>query len=454
MALVALVMSVSFWSIGNALDHSVVMQKEMEIGFDRTENQYAVRQKETTTSSAFGFFLLGGMGAACWAMSPHGSLRWNKPLFWLAMLYIGWAGFSLLWSVDPMQTVRKLTILGLMLVGALGIGAKFTLEEFLEIIVLVVVGFAAVGVLAEIHHGTFRPWKADYRFSGTMHPNDQGLNCAILAMAAWMLEGSTKFSPTTRRILVLAGLTGLWFSKSRTTLAGLVIAGIFYLILRSRGSNRWLALSSALSFAAIAALVYSLLSVSVLKQTINVAEMGRNQNVSTLSGRLPLWRELLHDAAKKPAVGRGYGAFWGERNILEYSERNHWHIPHAHNAYLDLVLGTGVIGLVLYAVWVLATIGVAAVRYERTGRVAQLFVVCALAFSLVHGVTESKIPGAGVIAFAILTMLMMEAVQRSAWQERCEDAWAPSLAPQVRPRLAPRIWRGIVERAPRSAFRI
>ena len=440
LALVALSIGVSFWSIGNKLDQSVTMREEVELGFDRAENQYAVRQKETTASSAFGYFLLGGTGAVCWALSAPGRLRWNKPLVWLAVLFVGWVGFSLLWSIEPIQTVRKLSILGLMLVGAVGIGAKFDLEEFLEIIVLVIGGFVAIGLLAELQYGTLRPWQGVYRFAGTMHPNDQGLNCALLAMAAWIRDGSTRFSPTTRKILAAAGLAGLWFSKSRTTLAALVIAGVVYLVLRARGSQRWLVLTGSLALAGVGGMAYSFLSVSVLNEATNVAEMGRNDNVSSLTGRLPLWEGLVHDAEKRPIAGYGYGAFWGAKNILEYSKREHWHIPHAHNAYLDLVLATGLVGLVLYVVWVLATAAVAAVRYERTGRLAHLFVCCALLFSVMHGVTESKLPSSGLAGFFLLALMVMEAVQRSAWRESVDPAAATSRAVGPRRRLAPRRW--------------
>jgi O-antigen ligase len=452
-AIVALLIGVSFWSVGNKIDQSVAMREEMQIGFHRAENQHAVRQKETTASTAFGFLLLAGTGAACWSVAPPNRLRWNTPLLWLAMLFFAWAGFSLLWSIEPIQTVRKLAILGLMLIASVGFAAKFDLEEFLEIIVMVIGGIALIGILAEIRYGTMRPWQGIYRFSGTMHPNDQGLNCAILALAAWMLEGSPRFGPTTRKILVLAGLAGLWFSKSRTTLAAFVIAGVVYLVLRSRGSQRWLVFSAALTLAGVGGLLYNFVSVSVLKQTTNVAEMGRHDNVSSLTGRLPLWEELLRDAKKRPLAGHGYGGFWGAKNILTYSERNHWHIPHAHNTYLDLVLAIGVIGLVLYVVWVVSTAAAAAVRYERTGRVGQLFVVCALVFSLVHGATESKIPSPGLIGFSILTLMMMEAIQRSAWQEPGGLSVRRSGMRRVLQPLAPRAWPGITKRAPQTTYR-
>jgi O-antigen ligase len=437
---VALLIGVSYWSIGNKLDQSVTLREQMEIGFDRAENQYAVQQKETTTSSAVGYFLLGATGIGCWLTAPAGRLRWTSLLFGFALLFIGWAVLSLTWSIEPIQTVRKIAILGLMLLGALGMAAKFDLEDFLEILILVLGSMAAIGLLAELRFGTFMPWKGTYRFCGTMHPNDQGLNCAVLALASWFASDSKLIGPNMRRALMLGGLIGLWLSKSRTTLGALVIAGAVYLILHARGLQRWMVASSCATIVAIAGIVYSFVSVSVIKETANVAEMGRGENISSLTGRLPLWSELWHAATKRPVLGHGFGGFWGEKNILKYSEMEHWHIPHAHNAYLDLILALGAVGLSLYVAWVVATIAYGAVRYERTGRMAHLFVACLAALSLAHGATESKFPGSGLAGFFVLTVMLMEAVQVSAQSV----AAASPLTLRRRPMQSrtPHVWPG------------
>ena len=97
--------------------------------------------------------------------------------------------------------------------------------------------------------------------------------------------------------------------------------------------------------------------------------------------------------------------------MLKYSEIFAWHIPHAHNGYLDLMLAVGVIGAALYVAWVVATAVVAGVRFERWGDAGDLFVVCLLVFSLVHAVTESKFPGAGIGAYFVLMAMAAVAIR-------------------------------------------
>lgn len=407
----ALAIVTSFWFVGHSWEASTTMRAESAISADRVENHFAVQQRETTTSSAVGYFLLGGLGVACWLAASSGGVNWRHPLLLFCALYVGWCVFSLLWSLEPPQSVRKLAILMLMLGGALGLAARYELEDMVSIAVLALAALVGVGVLAELAAGTFRPWRSDYRFSGTCHPNDQGLQCALLALAAGFADDQQRKRPWLRRALVALGVAGLALSKSRTTLAALVVAVALALVLRSRGMQRWMMLATCVSLVCLGGLALSFVPASAIDQTADVAAMGRRENVNSLTGRLPLWHELWKAADDHLLVGHGFGGFWGSDNVLKYSKIFSWHIPHGHNAYLDMVLATGFVGMALYLAWALATLLVAAVRYERSARAAELFVVCFLAFSLVHGVTESKFPSSGLGGFLLLVAMTAIAVR-------------------------------------------
>lgn len=44
-----------------------------------------------------------------------------------------------------------------------------------------------MGFFAELALGTFRPWSSSRRFSGTLHPNTQGLNLTVLCLCSALL---------------------------------------------------------------------------------------------------------------------------------------------------------------------------------------------------------------------------------------------------------------------------
>jgi O-antigen ligase len=407
----ALVMTIAFWFVVHSFTESKRIQQDNELGASRTQNQYAVQQKETTMTSVIGYFLIGGMGALLWWRSASRQFNWRHWLVWCGLAFVAWNFLSILWSIDMMQSFRKLTILGLMLMGALGLAKRFEMEDFIWISILSITAFVLAGVFAEVALGTFRPWRHDYRFAGTCHPNDQGLQCALLVLAAGFAEFAERDRPWLRRALMLLGLVGLALSKSRTTLIAFVAAAAIALILRSRGAKRWIVASACIVVLCLAGILSSFVSVAAVSEAGNVAAMGRKQHLSSLTGRLPLWKELWKAADDRLWLGHGMGAFWNVKSVTKYSRMFGWHIPHAHNAYLDLILQMGVIGMAMHVIWLVGTGIVALGRYDRWLRPADLFVTCFMAFEIVHGISESKLPGSGEAGFLMLAVVMMVSLQ-------------------------------------------
>jgi exopolysaccharide production protein ExoQ len=403
----------SLWIVGHSFNASVEFAARSQISAERLENRFAVRQASTQSSSVIGFFMLGAAGAVCWMLARRNELRINLGLLLVGGAYVAWCVASVFWSIEPSLSMRKEGILALLLIAGFGLAARFELEDLLSIFLFVLAILVGLGIFAEIANGTMRPWKVEYRFSGTGDANDQGLQCALLVLTAMFARWPGRVDrPWLRYALAGTGICGLWFSKSRTTLAAFVVAAALAFVLRARGTTRWLVLGGCLLVAAIGAGAYSFVSVSTLDETAGIAAMGRRDDVNTLTGRLPLWAEAWKAALHRPFMGHGYGAYWNSKNVLRYSDMFAWHIPHAHNAYIDQVLAVGGVGLALYVLWILASALVAWSRYERSGRGAELFVMCLLIMSLVHGATESKIPGAGVGALMVFVFLAALIVRR------------------------------------------
>jgi exopolysaccharide production protein ExoQ len=414
----------AFWFVGQSLTESVVIAEEVALGPDRAENRVAVQQAETTTSSAVGYFLVGGAGLIALAAARWNQLRLRPGLLLLCGVFVAWSWFTILWSVDPMQSFRKLAIFMLLLTAAFGVASRLDLDDLLWVLIIALTFIIGVGVLAEAAYGTLRPWRSDYRFCGTVHPNDQGVQCALLALAAALAQPAGGKRRWWLNALFALALGGLWFTKSRTTLAAFLAAAAVALILRARGMQRWLVLSGCLTLLCLGGIAYSFVSVAAVGETADVAAMGRTKDVNSLTGRLPLWEELLKAANRRPWLGYGHGGFWHSLNTFEYSEKFSWHIPHGHNAYLDLVLNVGVVGLGLYLLWFLASAFAAVGNFEREGKNGDLFAVCLCVFAAVHGITESKFPGAGLGGFILYVVLAMTAVRRRAPQVRLAPATA------------------------------
>jgi O-antigen ligase len=77
----------------------------------------------------------------------------------------------------------------------------------------------------------------------------------------------------------------------------------------------------------------------------------------TFTGRNDIWGFALYHVAQRPLFGFGFESFWGMPNLV--SEWNHllswgYRASDAHNAYLNLAVTTGLVGLALTLWWVIA----------------------------------------------------------------------------------------------------
>ena len=257
------------------------------------------------------------------------------------------------------------------------------------IVLACTLSWLGLGVLAELSHGTFRPWQGTYRFAGIFHPNEMAINCAILTMASWYLAGGGR--SRNRLLLVIAAVaaTFLFLTGSRTA-AGAMVLSIAALWLLMTPAMTFITRSMAL--VTMAALFGMLYGFGYFDFSENLVSMGRSDNdVSSLTGRMPLWNELLWFVSQKPWTGHGYNAFWTSDRIADISHSQQWALSSAHNTYIDMLLNVGWIGTVLC---VLAMV-LALIRGARTEALEPTagygFIAMIVIYGLAAGLLETTI---------------------------------------------------------------
>ncbi|MCU1262470.1 MAG: hypothetical protein JWO80_5355, partial [Bryobacterales bacterium] len=105
--------------------------------------------------------------------------------------------------------------------------------------------------------------------------------------------------------------------------------------------------------------------------------LGRqDSDATTLTNRIPLWQECLRFFKERPILGYGFGAFWTpdttsdvsvppEMAWFPLSERkiaDNLYVDAAHNTYLEMALGTGLVGASLFVMSMATGIRAYAVR--------------------------------------------------------------------------------------------
>ncbi len=336
-------------------------------------------------------------------------------------IFLLWASASVLWSDDPGLSCRRLAVLLFCVLAACGIARQFPGRDLVRMAVGMTAAYLAIGIAAEIALGTFRPWAAEYRFAGTVHPNTQGAYLAVLCLGLFC---SARFA-NDRQSWYWAGLgvagVFLLLTKSRTSCAAAVIAAGVLWMLTTTPRVRWTTVAT-LGFLFCGGLLLGMVASGNLEEKAgNLIMLGREQDSEALTGRLPIWQELLGYARQKPLQGYGFESFWTLDHVEDVSEEMQWPLREAHNAYLDALLSVGLIGLTAMLVSVAIALKQFAGWLLAAPGPGVAFGLCLLVFGLLNACMETGMGSANFLTLiagaCVLQLFFMEAPNQSAEPE-------------------------------------
>ncbi len=431
---VCFLLTLSYYMIEHVWDASDYVMFSSDYTGD--ENRTGDKMSSVSgSSSAFRLFL-AGFGVMALIFPNRHRLRLANPLMWAWGTYWAWLFASVLWSANPPNTIFKLAVLTVFGTAAWGISRWFSQDGWNLVLAVSCAMFIVVGMLAELQLGNFRPWMSEYRLSGTQHPNSFAIYGIVMVFVASIYVGRQVRTTAFWVLFGLAGLMCLLMTKSRTALLSLIVGLSAIQLLRLPPAKRFTFAVGFGGFAALMGLGLALVSTAAMRGTLgNLASMGRGEEVSTLTGRVPLWEELIDHIQDRPLVGYGYLGFWDADRVEELADIFKWEIPHGHNMYLDIILDGGVLGLGLYLLFLVTGL-VVAWRTYSTNNAGAAFAFGLVAAVLVHGFAESlfKMPGfAGFILYSSLFRLLW--VEKSPAEPKpdipvsSEEAFEPVAAP-------------------------
>jgi O-antigen ligase len=380
--LVAAVLGAAFFAIEHNLHKSVSVLNAAEV----EEIQQGVAGGSTQRQAAY--LCVGALGLVLTCRRGGRPVALSDPLLLALLILSIWSALSIAWSDDCYLTFKRVVELGCCLAAALGLARQASLRDLHYMTVALLLVYTVLGLLAEGALGTFQPWVQDYRFAGTMHPNAQGLNIAALILGLVLLLGAGRDN---RLWIVLAAAAAvlLLLTRSRSAVFGLAaaFAALGWLKMSPRG--RTLAATAAGGLVAATLLVWAVCGVSLVSPASDALLLGRTEDAETLSGRLPLWTELLGYARQRPWAGYGYDSFWTPPRIEDVSAACEWTIHVAHSAYLETLLSLGLVGTVLLAFIVMLSLRRLATSWLSSGEPAYGFFFALLVLGLVKGIFES-----------------------------------------------------------------
>ncbi len=312
----------------------------------------------------------------------------NEPLVWALLAFAVWSSASVLWSIDASLTIRKLIGFGIFCFGALVLAGCFPMD-IVPVCVLWLAGlYAAVGLAVEVLSGAFQPWVAGYRFAGTMHPNMQGANCALMLFAAVALAGCPERRRGMYQAIAALAFVLLVLTGSRTSFISALVALAVLFFLQS--SDRRKAVVYLLGVLCLFGILFLFIGEDLITRVKEGIFLGRDtEEVATFTGRTSIWDKSLHYIGMRPLEGYGFNSFWVPLHIRDFTQALGWNIPDVHSAYIDVVLNIGLVGLACFLAILLIGIRRAFAVYFSARDMEHRFLLMTMIFFPSSGLMES-----------------------------------------------------------------
>lgn len=313
----------------------------------------------------------------------------------IASAFAGLALWSTSWSVAPTLTWwRSLVYLGL--VGFAWVLAGLSVDDLRDVLAV----FSSVTVGASLAVIVWAPrigidpegaWRGLYTGPNSLAPL---CGLSVIAGMAWFAAGGLRRPWGVS--LVGLGLFVLARTDSVTAMVALglalVVSGSVTLCRRLwvEGHRRW-----------ARGVLITLVSVSV---TAGIWLLPLLWRAPTLTRRRELWDLLWDRIVERPIAGHGFFAFWEVRSLLgPYQFRL---AGSAHNSWVEVLLGLGAAGLVLFAAVTAVAVARPLLSAWRRPDASRWFPLAVVSFVLVEMLTESFVSWFSYMWVLVMTMAM------------------------------------------------
>ncbi len=315
---------------------------------------------------------------------------------WLIWLVVGWAIISVLWSQDPILTIRRSVTLLLATLYGLFLAVRYpplTVLRLLGSAMIVILGASLISVVLGA------PWATIDRYypgswNGVMYHKNALGRLSVLALIVFgvLFQQTTRLWRIGWAVAALAGLLLIIGSQSVSAIVVLglvVIAGLMLVLINTLSHQQQLQVA-ALSLG-------TAMPVGSLMWFFSAEIAAFLNRDLTLTGRFPLWQTLWPIAWKQSLLGYGFGAFWldsGRMIELDIAlmRQRFWWALHAHNGYLDIWLEVGLIGLVLTCILLIVALWRSLIMIQKKQAGSYLYFVCLfIIFLLLYNLSEATL---------------------------------------------------------------
>ncbi|MFM8946683.1 MAG: O-antigen ligase family protein [Actinomycetota bacterium] len=312
---------------------------------------------------------------------------------------------STAWSIDRGRTLNQSLLFVVGRAAAVLLVSRLSVGQVLGALLAATSSAVVLSVVAAALDWEFSTDRRG-RLTGIFYNrNALGLVASLMLLSAllwWWHERGDSRVRVVAPLLAVTAIVVWWRSGSATSMiavvAAVVAAAWLVMLVRAAGALRRL-------LAWMPAVLVVIVVAAVVWREWFADLIGRD---ATFTGRTSTWGLVIDTWARRPIVGFGYFAGWFDpelRRGLREIGYNHWE---AHNGYLEVILGAGVLGAVALG-WFVVEVGRSLWRsVDREGAPVWL---AAFVFALVSNIGETNI-GPNRLAWSVLVVASIAAATR------------------------------------------
>jgi O-antigen ligase len=310
----------------------------------------------------------------------RGRSRWTfTGLPYPLLAFLALTVLSIIWSDYRQFTVAASILSIVTAIGALSLAITFTLPQLLRLLGHALRIILAGSILFElvvslvVRH-PFTPWWTNYggqkihpaeywsrdlllrgdRIQGIMGNSDLLGFVALLGVIVFAIEfASRSMARGWSGFWIVVAIADVGLTRSATVFVAAVVvavAAVVLLLLRRASTARG---RRTVSLVSLVVVVIGLLAAIALRAPL-LRALGKS---GTLTGRTGIWAEVITIASQRPVIGWGWISYWvpglAPFNKSEFRIGGIQYLQ-AHDAWLDLWLQLGIVGVVVFAAFAIS----------------------------------------------------------------------------------------------------
>jgi O-antigen ligase len=335
------------------------------------------------------------------------AVRWPV---WFLGAFILWSMATTLWSIAPLATLLKATLLAFQAIALVMLvrrhasvddGVRAVVAVLHALVLSALIGVVVTPDLALIPAGTAQVNRLWGVFP-PMHPNTLGFIAALSVLGVlakqgprWATSGAGRVAMAVVSIAVLTG------TRTRYALAIAVLVACYALLRRSRTSMAPVGLAAV--FVAVAGAAIQL--TSGVSQFIIRGQTW--QQFTSLTGRTQTWANAMELVVQRPFVGFGY--YSGHRVQLSSTLGSANELSNLDNTWIESLVDVGAIGTALLALFVIGAVLVT--RRSPMSFGASVFMRIALLSGIIASFVNPSLQTVGYTAIFFGFLLLLGSVQ-------------------------------------------